>query len=85
MENEFLAVWSFVRENGTLVNRAKSAWGSDRWEYDELIATLEDDGATRAIISPKITVRENYFGKLIFNFGTEEDLKELFDSIKKQP
>jgi hypothetical protein len=82
MQNEFIAVWNFVIKNGTLVHRAKSAWGSDRWKCDELIATLEDDGATKAIISHKIKVRENYAGKLIFSFGSEEDLKELFDSIK---
>lgn len=82
MQNEFVAVWNFVSKNGNLVHSGKSHWGSDRWKCDELIATLEDDGATRAIISPKITVRENYFGELIFKLGTEEDLKELFDSIK---
>lgn len=81
---EFNIIWDFVRKNGTLVNKAKSAYGADRWEMpDGLAITLEDDGYTKGIFDTNVKARKTVGNDIIFFFGTEKELKKLSQKLDK--
>ena len=84
--SEFNKIWNFVRTNGTLVSRALSAYGADRWEMPNgLTVTLEDDGYTKGIFDTKVKARQTYPFDIVFRFGTEKELKEISDFIQDTP
>lgn len=86
-KEKLTTIWKFITTNGTLVRRAQSSWGADRWELDcelgQLVATLEDDGYTKAVITDELQVRHTYFRDLNFSKGNEGTLYRLFVKIIK--
>jgi hypothetical protein len=85
MNQEFTTIFKFCQANGALVNKAKSAYGADRWEVMvdglKLVATLEDDGYTRAIITDNLVVRHTCGHEQNFEVGTEVELEKIFVKI----
>jgi len=88
-KEQLTTIWKFIKANGTLVRRAQSAWGSDRWELDcelgRLAATLEDDGYTRAVIGMGVVARQTCGYDLTFSKGDQEKLDQLFVKIINLP
>ena len=84
-KEQLTTIWKFIKANGTLVNKAQSAWGADRWELDcdagRLVATLEDDGYTQAVIADGLIVRSTCGHELNFSKGNEGTLYRLFVKI----
>ena len=84
-KEQLTTIWKFIKANGTLVRRAQSAWGADRWIFDceagRLAATLEDDGYTRAVIGPDLVVRTTCGDDLNFSKGNEGTLYRLFVKV----
>jgi|688.fasta_scaffold2778244_1 hypothetical protein len=76
------AISYFIRKNGNLVNKAKSAYGADRWELGLLTCTIEDDGYTTRITSNSLGLRvSDWCGNITFHSGTIKDLDTLYDTI----
>lgn len=88
-KEQLTTIWKFIKANGTLVNKAQSAWGADRWELDcelgHLAATLEDDGYTRAVAADGLIVRSTCGYDLTFSKGDQEKLDQLFVKIINLP
>ena len=78
-------IFCFVRNHGTLTNKAQSAWGADRWEYEchgEVIAvTLEDDGYTQGVFATSVKARHTEGRDVVFKFGDEQALKDLYKVV----
>jgi hypothetical protein len=76
-------IFSFIRENGKLTNRAQSSWGADNWELGNLVASLQDDGFTHLIASREsmLCVIDTVGRVLNFALGDENDLKELHEAL----
>jgi hypothetical protein len=79
------AISYFIRKNGNLVNKAESAYGTDRWELGLLICTIEwagDDGYTARIKSHSLGLDvSDCCGNITFHSGTIKDLDTLYDTI----
>jgi hypothetical protein len=76
------AISEFIRKHGNLVNKAKSAWGVDRWELGSLTCTLADEGYTTRITSNGLGLSVSDCGdNITFHSGTVKDLDTLYDTI----
>ena len=80
-------IFNYVRKNGTLVRKAQSCWGADRWTLEtvnfSVDVTLEDDGYTYGIFSIDVKVRQTYNQDPVYMFGDTKKLVELYKEIVK--
>lgn len=76
------AISRFICTNGTLVSKAGSAFGADRWELGLLANTLEDDGVTTCIHSQNLgLIIADCYGTIQLRKGNIEDLDVLYNTL----
>lgn len=83
--NKIHEISRFIRSNGTLINKANSSYGADRWELGLLANTLEDDGYTTCIHSQNLGLRiADCCGRIEVRKGNIEDLDVLYNTLFKK-
>lgn len=76
------SIFNYVRNNGELVRQAKTSWGANTWEHENIWVSLQDDGCTERIEADSfcLDVLDNH-GRIKYREGSRVNLQRLYDSI----
>lgn len=76
------SIFDYVRSNGKLIKEAKTSWGADVWEHNNIWASLEDDSCTQRVEADGFSLEvRNTCGRIKFSEGSMVNLQRLYDSI----
>lgn len=79
--NKICEICGNIRRYGKLVQQAKSSYGADVWELDDVKAKLEDDGSTWCLQSNNLIVRSTMQWQPVYSRGSSKQLDELYISL----
>lgn len=74
-------IHGYVREAGECIHQAKTEYGVDLWECDDIIVGVEDGGSTISVKGPGFKATSTYGRDVSFEYGDAKNLTELYDSL----